>query len=401
MNVNQQPIRVLVVDDSTFMRNRLSMMLMKYDDMKVVGTAKSGQDAIEQVQRIQPDVMTLDIEMPGMNGLQVLDHMMAHTPLPIIMVSAYTEEGASVTLQALERGAVDFIPKPTAQEVKAIEELLPSKIRAAHEMRHRLLRKKALGLPMSGTELLGSSSSVRKEFHSTLPPVVRGKRGCGEGKSTMSTDFPLVVIGASTGGPSLLKTLIQDLPESFPGALLIIQHMPKFFSKVFAENLNGVSAIPIREAQDGDVLQPGLGFVAPGDQHTFITRQGNGQAMISLPTQTFPYPYRPSIDGAMVSAAEQFGRSTIGFVLTGMGNDGLVGSQAIKEHGGIVIAQDESTSLIYGMPRAVVEAKLADAVLPDIQLSTGLMQAVVSVCLLIGRSDFPSRCVQSCEVEHA
>ena len=401
MKLNHQPIRVLVVDDSTFMRNRLSMMLMKYDDIKVVGTAKSGQDAIKQVQRIQPDVMTLDIEMPGMNGLQVLEHMMVHAPLPIIMVSAHTEEGASVTLQALERGAVDFIPKPTASDVKVIEQLLLSKIRAAHEMRHRLLREKPLGLQRDATKLPDSSSLMSKKFSSSSSTVVRGNRGDDEGEPTMSTHFPLVIIGASTGGPSLLKTLIQDLPESLPGAVLIIQHMPKFFTKVFAENLNRVSAIPIREAQDGDVLQSGQGLVAPGDHHIFITRQANGQATISLSTEMLPYPYRPSIDGAMVSAAEQFGRSIIGFVLTGMGNDGMAGSQAIKERGGKVIAQDEATSLIYGMPRAVVEANLADAVLPDIQLGGALIQAVDSLCLKRGNSDFPMKSVQSYEVEHA
>jgi two-component system chemotaxis response regulator CheB len=214
--------------------------------------------------------------------------------------------------------------------------------------------------------------------------LAKGNNGKQEDRKreiSRSTEFPLVVIGASTGGPNLLKKIIGELPQSFSGALLIVQHMPKFFTKVFAENLNAMGAIPIREAQDGDILRPGLGYVAPGDHHILIERQCDGQAMITITTKSLRYPYRPSIDGAMTSAAEQFGKSTIGLVLTGMGNDGMVGSQKIKEQGGMVLVQDEATSLIYGMPRAVAELGLADAVLPDDQLTKAILQAVDSVCV--------------------
>ena len=383
MNLHVQPIRVLVVDDSAFMRNRLSMMLMKCQDMQVVGTAKDGHDAIGQVQRTQPDVVTLDIEMPGMNGLEVLDHLMEHFPLPIIMVSAFTEEGAAVTLQALERGAVDFIPKPmnnSPLEIKGMEALLPMKVRAAHGMRHRIARVRSMGIQKEMSEKAAISCLDSRGSRSALAKVERGHQGAGERKQTMQKEFPLVVIGASTGGPNLLKALIRELPKNFPGALLIIQHMPKFFTKVFAENLHAVAAIPICEAQDGDILRPGRGFVAPGDHHLVVARQDDGQAMLRIVTEPLGYPYRPSVDAAMASAAEQFGRSTVGLVLTGMGNDGMVGSQKIKAHGGIVLAQNEATSMIYGMPRAVVELGLADAVLSDVELSTALIQAVDSVC---------------------
>jgi two-component system chemotaxis response regulator CheB len=201
-------------------------------------------------------------------------------------------------------------------------------------------------------------------------------------ETSKRTDFPLVVIGASTGGPNLLKTVVRDLPSTFPAALLIVQHMPKYFTKVFADNLNDVATIPIREAKDGDVLQPGVGFVVPGDHHVRVIRQGDGKAVIALSDEPLGHLYRPSIDCAMTSAAEQFGSLTVGVVLTGMGNDAIIGSKKIKECGGVILAQDESTSLIYGMPRAVVEAGLADTVVSDVEIITALMEAVDSICVI-------------------
>ena len=384
MTKTGQPIRVLVVDDSAFMRNRLSMMLMKCVDLQVVGTAKNGRDAIDQAKRTQPDVMTLDIEMPEMNGLEVLDHMMAQHPLPIIMVSALTEEGAEVTLQALERGAVDFIAKPLNQDgadVGIMERLLHGKVREAFKARDRLSVMSHAGL-----QLKRGCSNACLAFDSqahSVAPVKPKKQRLPESFSGTScfAEFPLVVIGASTGGPNLLKTMIRDMPSSFPAALLIVQHMPKYFTKVFAENLNAVASLSIREAQDGDELGPGVGFVVPGDHHVVISRQVDGKPRIQFLPDMVEHPYRPSIDCAMVSAAEQFGQFTVGLVLTGMGNDGMTGSQKIKEQGGTVLVQNEATSLIYGMPRAVVDAGLADAVIPDVQLAKALEQAVESVCV--------------------
>ena len=359
-------------------------MLMKCADIEVVGTALNGHDAIDQVQRKKPDVMTLDIEMPGMNGLEVLDHMMAQHPLPIIMVSALTKEGAEETFQALDRGAVDFIAKPMHQvvsEIGFIEGVLQAKVREAFQARHRLptiRHADMLGEKLAPTPFSGFLDQAKPMFSERR---TKARLSGDVGEAARLREFPLVVIGASTGGPNLLKTLIQDLPASFPAALLIIQHMPKYFTQVFAENLNGVAAVPILEAQDGDELRPGIGFVVPGDQHVVITREGVDQPRIRFAPNELEYPYRPSIDCAMASAGEQFGQSTVGLVLTGMGNDGMMGSQKIREFGGTVLVQDEGTSLVYGMPRAVVEAGHADAVIPDVQLVEAMMQAVDSVCL--------------------
>ena len=383
MSENIHPIRVLVVDDSAFMRNILTMMLRKCEDVNVVGVAMNGQDALEQVQRIQPDVMTLDIEMPGMNGLDVLDHMLAQYPLPIIMVSAWTEEGADVTLQALKRGAVDFITKPNNQsacEMRMLEGLLQEKVREAFQSRHRFLAMGRTDIPPK--RRIPSSSLVVDSRSESPSYVKRSKQKLSNTlhETNETLNFPLVVIGASTGGPNLLNSIVRDLPPTLPAALLIVQHMPKYFTKVFAENLHAVSGISIREAQDGMVLQPGAGFVVPGDQHVVIVREGDGVPRIRFVSDSVEYPYRPSIDCTMTSAAEQFGQQLVGLVVTGMGNDGLIGSQKIKEQGGTVLVQDERTSLIYGMPRAVAEAGLADSVLPDVLLAAALVEAVGTCC---------------------
>jgi two-component system, chemotaxis family, protein-glutamate methylesterase/glutaminase len=382
MRTNIPSIRVLVVDDSAFMRNTLSTMLMKFPDVQVVGTAKSGLDAIEQVKRSQPDVMTLDIDMPGMNGLAVLDYVMAHCPLPVIMVSALTNEGAGVTLQALERGAVDFIPKDVGQkhfDIHSIEGQLHDKVREAYQARLGVSQARHVGVnSISSISVSHPQGKAKTRSAIRLPDISRGDTNRAHTQQTPDM-FPLVVIGSSTGGPSLLKQLVRNLPASLPASLIIIQHMPKFFTKVFAENLNAVAPFPIREARNGDRLEPGVGLVAPGDQHLFIDRQANGRAGVKISTELVHQPYRPSVDCAMASAAEHFGSSVIGVVVSGMGNDGVVGCQKIKEYGGTVLVQDEETAVLYGMPRAVIEAGWADAVVPDVQLAECMIQAVEAI----------------------
>ena len=382
MRTNNPPIRVLVVDDSSFMRNTISTLLMRFPDVQVVGTARNGMEAIEEVKRSQPDVMTLDIDMPGMNGLDVLDYVMAHHPLPVIMISALTHEGAEITFQALERGAVDFIPKNFCDnyfDIESIEGQLHVKVRDAYQARLGLQRVRRAGLKSLSS---GSVSPHQEKGKVTAinrrPGVHMGgmKRVAIKPKGPL---FPVVVIGSSTGGPNLLKDVIRDLPDSFPASLIIIQHMPNFFTKVFAEILNAVAPFPIREARNGDWLEPGVGFVAPGDQHLFIDRQAKGPAVIKILTESVQFSYRPSVDGAMISAAEHFGSSVIGVVVSGMGNDGVAGCQTIKENGGTVLVQDEATALMYGMPKAVVEAGWADVVVSDVQLAEWLILAVEAI----------------------
>ena len=379
MRTNNRPIRVLIVDDSSFMRNTLSTMLMNFPDMQIVGTAKNGMDAIEQIKRNPPDVMTLDVDMPVMNGLDLLDYVMVHHPLPVIMISALTTEGAWVTLQALQRGAVDFIPKDGSRnhfDLESMERQLHDKVEAAFQARLAVYQGRPAGLTNVPSFAVSTHQENEKARDLTQwSSLFRRSVNISAIKST-SDMVPIVVIGSSTGGPNLLQKLVQKLSVPFLASIVIVQHMPKFFTKVFSKNLNAVASFPIREARNGDVLKPGMGFVAPGDQHLFIDRQTDGQAVIRISAEPAHFPYRPSVDCAMGSAAEQFGSSVIGVVVSGMGNDGVEGCQKIKEYGGIVLVQNEASALMYGMPGAVVEAGWADAIISDEQLAECLSQAV-------------------------
>lgn len=357
-------------------------MLMKFPDVQVVGTAQNGREAIEQVKRSQPDVMTLDVDMPGMNGLEVLDYIMAHHPLPVIMISALTCEGARVTLEALEHGAVDFIPKDGRNDyidMASVEGQLHDKVQEAYKARIGTHQAK-----FRGREPILSVPDFHHQDRERVKPSVwctgvSRRKGSHIYSKPARHLFPLVVIGSSTGGPNLLNRLVRDLPDPFPASLVIVQHMPKFFTKVFSEYLNAICPFPIREACNGDWLEPGIGFVAPGDQHLSIDRQADGRAVISITNESEALPYRPSVDCAMVSAAQHFGSFVIGVVVSGMGNDGLVGCQKIKEYGGIVLVQDEATALMYGMPRAVLEAGCADAEVSDVQLALCLLRSVDAI----------------------
>jgi two-component system, chemotaxis family, protein-glutamate methylesterase/glutaminase len=379
LGTNYSQIRVLVVDDSAFMRKTLSAMLRKCPDVQVVGTAQNGKEAIEQLRRCHPDVMTLDIDMPDMNGLHVLDYVMAAHPIPVIMISALTKEGAGATLQALERGAVDFIPKEAAHDFSDLDRMgkqLHAKVRGAYHARLGVRRTRyAVSPPMSSSPVTQRRGRKEAVVSRSWPGASLGGI---HGSVTMPTPglFPVVVIGSSTGGPNLLKELVRDISVPFPAAILIIQHMPKFFTKVFSENLNAISHFPIREAHHGDYLEPGIGFVAPGDQHLFLGRRNDNRTTIEISSEPGQLTYRPSVDWAMSSAAENFGPFVVGVVVSGMGNDGVMGCQKIKEYGGTVLVQDETTALMYGMPRAVAEAGWADVVVPDTQLAGCLRQIV-------------------------
>ena len=379
MRRNNFQIRVLIVDDSGFMRNTLSTMLMKFPDVQVVGTAKNGLDAIEQIKRSPPDVMTLDVDMPGMNGLDVLDYVMEHHPLPIIMISALTNEGAWVTLQALQRGAVDFIPKDGGHNhfaIDSMERLLHDKVLEAYQARLAVYQASHAGTNTLSSFAVSVQQENKKPGASTSLPGLSRENVKRSAIKPAVDMFPIVVIGSSTGGPNLLLKLVQNLSAPFAAALIIVQHMPKFFTKVFSRNLNAVSPFPIREARNGDVVRPGMGFVAPGDQHLFIERLADGRAAIRISAEPAHLPYRPSVDCAMASVAEQFGSSVTGVVVSGMGDDGVAGCQKIKECGGTVLVQNEASALMYGMPRAVVEAGWADAMVSDVQLAECLRHAV-------------------------
>jgi two-component system, chemotaxis family, protein-glutamate methylesterase/glutaminase len=372
------PIKVLVVDDSTFMRNTLAMVLKKYPDIQVVGTARDGREALKEVIRLSPDVMTLDVNMPGMGGLEVLERIMEVHPLPVVMVSAFTQEGASETFQALARGAFDFIPKyrgTVLQDLTEMEARLYEKIKSAFENKRRFLDGHRDG-----------KSKTRLSGDNPMQPSCDGKQtvgkrvgSCGireKSPAIESQGIRLVVIGASTGGPQVLSELIRVIPSDFPASLLIIQHMPKFFTSVFGAQLAKLGQIPVREARHGDVLEVGAALIAPGDHHLSLTRRGAGGYLVNVSEAPAHLPYWPSIDLAMASSAELFGTRVLGLILTGMGQDGVEGCRTIKLYGGKVLVQDEASSAVFGMNGAVWHAGLADEVVPGARLGKRLVEIV-------------------------
>lgn len=340
-----QPIRVLIIDDSAFMRVMLARYLAHEPAIQVVGSARDGIEALQQIAELRPDVLTLDIEMPRMDGLTALQRIMAECPTAVVMLSSRTQHGARSTIQALMRGAVDFVPKPDGMHdpQQIIIELI-AKIKAA-----------AIARPLA--------PAVR------LPTVLPG--GNLRPLPLMSSD-PVIVIGASTGGPRALEQLFAELPAELPAALVVVQHMPAGFTQTLAQRLNDSYPLCVREAVNGDRLARGLALVAPGDQHLRLSPA----RCVVLDQGPRRNHVRPSIDITMESVVEQYRSRVIGVVLTGMGVDGTAGVRCIKAAGGQVIAEHESSSVVYGMPRSVIEAGLADQVVPLPNLAALLVRMV-------------------------
>ena len=338
------PVRVLVVDDSAFMRKSLTTMLEEGKQIQVVGVARNGEEAVQQVQQLKPDVVTMDVEMPGMTGLQALQQIMAKNPVPVIMVSSVTVEGAQETLQALEWGAVDFIPKQldgVASKIAEIQKILVPKVLASRYAGSKLKRLTVTGAPKL-------SVPVAKALSSRSVSVTRGTK--------------LIAIGCSTGGPQALFEIIPTIPADCPAGIVIVQHMPSSFTKPFAERLNNLCALEVREAVDGDEVKPGRVLVAPGGMQFRVVKKTITTSVVKLAPNYEKHAHAPSVDIMLQSVAALFGERSIGVILTGMGHDGLDGMKAIKAVGGRTVAQDEASSVVYGMPKAVVEAGCAEKV---------------------------------------
>ncbi|MCS6853136.1 MAG: chemotaxis response regulator protein-glutamate methylesterase [Elioraea sp.] len=343
MPTGEPRIRVLVCDDSAVIRGLVVRLLESDPAIEIAGTAANGRDAIAAVSRVRPDVVVLDIEMPVMDGLTALPELLKREPRPeVVMASTLTTRGAEVTLRALHLGAADYVPKPTSV----------AGIPSAEEFRRELLGKvKALGA--------ARRRRAAKTREAALPTVKVRPRS----SLTVGVRPEIVAIGASTGGPQALFRLVRDLGPGFPLPVLITQHMPAPFLSILAEHLTKLGALPCREGRDGERLEPGRIYLAPGDRHLLV-RGDRAAPRIVLsdgPPENF---CRPAVDPMFRSVAEVFGARAIVVVLTGMGQDGLAGARDIAAKGGIVLAQDEATSVVWGMPGAVAQADLATAVLP-------------------------------------
>lgn len=359
--------RALVVDDSGFFRRRVTEILNADPRIEVVGSAANGAEAVSKALQLRPDVITMDVEMPIMDGITAVRHIMQRAPTPVLMFSSMTTEGAQATLDALEAGAVDFLPK-------RFEDISADRDEARRVLCARVRLLAARGLKRGTAELarqataVGAHAAVRAtraaapSFDGSLPAEHKGHA-------------QIVVIGTSTGGPVALQEILTRLPGNFPLPIVLVQHMPASFTSAFARRLDGLCKISVREAADGDALAPGLALLAPGGRQLVFERQGR-QVAVRVVEAAPGQNYKPSVDVTFESAARIYADRTLAVVLTGMGADGREGARALKRTGAQVWAQDEASCVVYGMPAAVVEAGLADHEFALIDMSAALLEAV-------------------------
>jgi len=341
------PVRVLVVDDSVVVRKLLSDALASSAEAQVAGTASNGAIALAKIPQLNPDVITLDIEMPGLNGIETLTEIRKLYPkLPVIMFSTLTEQGAAITLEALSRGASDYMTKPSNSESLA---------GAMEQVRRDLLAKIiALG---------------RRSASASFTPLLSATR------NSVDRPIDILAIGTSTGGPNALAEVIPRLPKDFPIPTVIVQHMPPLFTRLLADRLNGQSKLEVLEAEAGKALEAGQVWIARGDYHMTVTRKGP-RAVLNLNQDPPENSCRPAVDVLFRSVAKTYGSNVLAIVMTGMGSDGERGAAHIREAGGEILAQDEASSVVWGMPGAVVNSQLADKICPLSEMSQEIVRRV-------------------------
>ncbi len=348
-------IRVLIVDDSPFMRKALERMLVAAEDIEVIGSARDGQDALEKIAQLKPDIVTLDVEMPRMDGLACLKRIMVEMPLPVLMVSSLTQEGAQATLEALALGALDFIPKESSfanQAILQIQQDLQEKVRKLA----RSPRFRKTPPPPAGVRPSLPVPVVSRPWHARpaadAPGLLKG-----------SPMAELLVIGCSTGGPKALQDLLPGLPKALPVPCLIVQHMPASFTKPFAERLDNICQVEVKEAEHGETAHPGIVYIAPGGVHMYYRQRGS-QILLELNPEPATSIHRPSVDVLFQSVADNCPRQVLAMILTGMGADGAKGMELLKAKGAHTLAEAEETCVVYGMPRAAFERGCVDQVAP-------------------------------------
>ncbi len=332
-------VRVLVVDDSALMRKLIPQILARDSEIEVVGTAMDGAFGLKKIEDLKPDVVTLDLEMPRMDGMEMLRQITRKSRVPVIIVSALTTEGATATFKALALGAFDFVAKPrdaVSLHMDEIAEDLIAKIKVA------------------------SKSKVRSTI---TPPMLDRPRASKPASRPRLEPTKIVAIGISTGGPNALQYLLAKLPGDFPGSIIVVQHMPEGFTSMFADRLDESCAIDVKEAQSGDLLVAGRALICPGDRHIKVRRMPLGNTVV-LSDESRVNGHRPSVDIMFRSVAVEFGSRTIGVLMTGMGEDGAVGLGLIKNAGGLTIAQSEESCVVFGMPKAAIERGFAMRVVP-------------------------------------
>ncbi|MFZ1979175.1 MAG: chemotaxis response regulator protein-glutamate methylesterase, partial [Bacteroidota bacterium] len=331
-------IRVIVIDDSAFMRKSLTLMLESDPEIKIIATARDGSEGIEKIHKLKPDIVTLDIDMPGMDGLTALKIIMEQMPVPVLMVSSLTTEGAQATMQAFDLGAVDFISKDlsyVSTNIKNIKTELIEKVKqiVRSSLIHTRFRMRRLAQSTQHKSIHVKPASKKISFADVM------------------LDFQAVVMGISTGGPQALLKLIPKLPKHFPLSIAIVQHMPPHFTRTLAERMNSISNVFVKEAEKGEAIEPGKVLIAPGGKQMTFSNS-NSHITVEISDEPKDILYRPSVDIMMTSASVAFKGPLLGIIMTGMGKDGVEGLKLIKSKGGYVISQDEESCIVYGMPRA-------------------------------------------------
>ena len=346
--MSMSKVRVLVVDDSALMRKLIPQMLESDQSIEVVGTAMDGNFCLKKIEELRPNVITLDLQMPGMNGIDTLKEIMRRHPLPVIVVSSHSTDGASITFKALGLGAFDFVTKPqdaSAHMAETARQLI-AKIKAAADC--KVVRPGTLGAAVRVEKTASAKSG---------PPPTK-----------------TVAIGISTGGPQALEYLLSQLPPDFPGTILVVQHMPSGFTEMFAKRLDELCALRVKEAQSGDVLQAGRVLVCPGSRHMTVKRLPMGDVVV-LNDEPLVNGHRPSVDVLFHSLAQEFGRMSVAVLMTGMGDDGAQGLGEVKKAGGMTIAQSEESCVVFGMPKAAIERGYATRVV-GLEVLASTLQAL-------------------------
>ena len=360
-------VKVLVVDDSSFFRRRVSEILEKDSDIKVIDFAVNGQDAVEKAAKLRPDVITMDVEMPVMDGISAVKEIMKANPTPILMFSSLTREGAGATLDALDAGAVDFLPKKFEDIARNSEEAIKSLQTKVKEIGRRRMPRMAPS--MTATRAPVSDTTSRLNTRQVKPSVAQPDRSFNRTAPVSSSSaasvkasgkrYQLVAIGTSTGGPVALQTILTQLPANFPHPILLIQHMPAAFTPAFAGRLDSLCKIKVQEAKNGDRLVPGVAYLAPGGQQMMVEARGGSKTLKVFEDDSPRITYKPSVDITFASAAKAYQGDVLAVVLTGMGADGRDGARMLKQAGATIWAQDEKTCVVYGMPQAVANAGLS------------------------------------------
>lgn len=374
-------VKVLVVDDSGFFRRRVSEILSADSNIQVVGTATNGKEAIDQALALKPDVITMDYEMPMMDGITAVRHIMQRCPTPVLMFSSLTHEGARVTLDALDAGAVDFLPKnfeDISRNPEKVKQLLCEKILSIARSNRRVSTYTApppvaAPVPTPAPSSVGSFSGNVPARPAPAPIPARAPAHAPTSPAPKRKAYKLVAIGTSTGGPVALQRVLTQLPANFPAPIVLVQHMPAAFTKAFAERLDKLCRISVKEAEDGDILRPGLALLAPGGKQMMI----DGRGAVKILPGDERLNYKPCVDITFGSAAKSYGDKVLAVVLTGMGADGREGARLLKQGGSSIWAQDEASCVIYGMPMAIVKAELADAVYSLDDIGRHLVEACV------------------------